>query len=467
MDVDGVERYENHTLEASRRRFATKATKKCCAKAAAALARAGDDVALIFAAQTYVDAAADLQAATPETKGDAHIRLRVAACGWFAELASVEDVGDAAAVAHAHALGKASTAVADAAEVVFAAESVADELAARQQLQVAEAAFERSYKATTARRRQTEARHPRPTSRAASPSSNNAYWRRVFAAQVDRREDLAARRPRPNSRTIHHLVAPQVPEPGAFKVIDPAGAELRSSSDDNDWKKVGHLTSGTVVVVDFVKKWLVSTPRACIVEQGRFVGWVDLVALARIGDDQRAATTRPRRATTRATTPDDDDEMSGDDARVVARRRGLVEEAPETPAAPTPDGPTHRARLLAAQGPAVFDPFTQTALGVHVGTSQAFEEAVAARSEKIRSLKSSQLVQHNFSEPEVRFVTGAWAPNIRNLAVAEILGDAAPSASSPRDPSPDELAAMLQRFQLRGGNVNALLADANVAPMET
>jgi hypothetical protein len=122
---------------------------------------------------------------------------------------------------------------------------------------------------------------------------------------------------------------------------------------------------------------------------------------------------------------------------------------------------------LAAQGPAVFDPFTQTALGVHVGTSQAFEEAVAARSEKIRSLKSSQLVQHNFSEPEVRFVTGAWAPNIRNLAVAEILGDAAPSASSPRDPSPDELAAMLQRFQLRGGNVNALLADANVAPMET
>ena len=68
-----MERYENHTLEASRRRFATKATKKCCAEAAAALARAGDDVALIFAAQTYVDAAADLQAATPETKGDDEI----------------------------------------------------------------------------------------------------------------------------------------------------------------------------------------------------------------------------------------------------------------------------------------------------------------------------------------------------------------------------------------------------------
>ena len=461
-----MERYENHTLEASRRRFATKATKKCCAEAAAALARAGDDVALIFAAQTYVDAAADLQAATPETKGDAHIRLRVAACGWFAELASVEDVGDAAAVARVHALGKASTAVADAAEVVFAAESVADELAARQQLQVAEAAFERSYKATTARRRQTEARHPRPTSRAASPSSNNAYWRRVFAAQVDRREDLAARRPRPNSRTIHHLVAPQVPEPGAFKVIDPAGAELRSSSDDNDWKKVGHLTSGTVVVVDFVKKWLVSTPRACIVEQGRFVGWVDLVALARIGDDQRAATTRPRRATTRATTPDDDDEMSGDDARVVARRRGLVEEAPETPAAPAPDGSAERVAPWLAHGQNVVAALTATALREPAGRSRAFEEAVADRvafhgSGVFAELRNGRA---GASVPEAQAVVDMLAPDFQNLAVAEILGDAAPSASSPRDPSPDELAAMLQRFVLLGGNVDGLLAKAGVAP---
>ena len=153
--------------------------------------------------------------------------------------------------------------------------------------------------------------------------------------------------------------------------------------------------------------------------------------------------------------------------RAMLARERAAAASDEAPAAPTPDGPTDRARLLAAQGPAVFDRVTETALGVPVGTSQAFEEAVAARSEKIRSEKSSQLVQHNFSEPEVRFVTGAWAPNIRNLAVAEILGDAAPSSSSPRDPSPDELAAMLQRFQLRGGNVNALLADANVAPMET
>ena len=141
MDVDGVERYESHTLEALRRRAATLAAKKCCAEAAAALARAGDHALLLEAAQTYVDAADVLQAATPETKGDAHIRLRVAACRWRAELASVETVGDAAAVARAHALGKASTAVADAAEVVFAAESVAEELAARQTLKDAEDAF--------------------------------------------------------------------------------------------------------------------------------------------------------------------------------------------------------------------------------------------------------------------------------------------------------------------------------------
>ena len=46
-----------------------------------------------------------------------------------------------------------------------------------------------------------------------------------------------------------------------------------------------------------------------------------------------------------------------------------------------------------------------------------------------------------------------------NLAVAEISATPRqPNASSPRDPSPDELAAMLERFVLRGGNVHALLA---------
>ena len=137
----------------------------------------------------------------------------------------------------------------------------------------------------------------------------------------------------------------------------------------------------------------------------------------------------------------------------------------EAPAAPAPDGSTDRARRLAAQAPAVYTRLTETALGMAVGTSDAFAEAVTARSEKIHSHASSQLVQrHNFSEPEACFVTTALAQSFRNLAVAELLGDAAPSASSPRDPSPDELAAMLERFKLRGGNVDGLLAKAGVAP---
>ena len=143
------------------------------------------------------------------------------------------------------------------------------------------------------------------------------------------------------------------------------------------------------------------------------------------------------------------------------RRRGLVEEAPETPAAPTPDGPTHRARLLAAQAPAVFSRLTETALGVAVGTSQAFAEAVTARSEKIGSDTSSKLVQqHNFSEPEARFVTTALEPSFRKLAVAELLGDAAPApgASSPRALTREELVAGLARLEL--GEADDVHAEA-------
>ena len=182
VDVDGVERLVNHTLEASRRRAATNAAKTCGAEAAAARTRAGDHALLLEAAQSYVDAADDLQVATPETKGDEHIRLRVAACGWFAALASVEAVGDAAAVARAHALGKASTAVADAARVVFAAEAVADELAARQQLQVAEDVFLNLHDPR-------EALRPRPTSRAAR---RRATTRRRVAGEEARGESGAA-----------------------------------------------------------------------------------------------------------------------------------------------------------------------------------------------------------------------------------------------------------------------------------
>ncbi len=107
-------------------------------------------------------------------------------------------------------------------------------------------------------------------------------------------------------------------------------------------------------------------------------------------------------------------------------------QAPAAPAsddAPAPDGSTDRARqLVAFIAPAVFKRLTETALGVPVGTSQAFAEAVDAQSEKIRCDTSSQLMQeHNFSEPEARFATAALAPSIRNLAVAELLGDAAPA----------------------------------------
>ena len=171
-------RTSGNTLEGLRRRAATYAAKKCGAEAAAARARAGDHALLLEAARKYTRAANVLKAATPETKGDKHIWLRVAACRWHAALASVEDVGDAAAVARAHALGKASTAVADAVRVVFAAESVADELAARQQLKVAEDAFLDLHSPT-------EARRPRPTSRRV------AFQQRVVASQAARRASQA------------------------------------------------------------------------------------------------------------------------------------------------------------------------------------------------------------------------------------------------------------------------------------
>ena len=62
-----------------------------------------------------------------------------------------------------------------------------------------------------------------------------------------------------------------------------------------------------------------------------------------------------------------------------------------------------------------------------------------------------------------RFAAPFPGPEVSERA-AELLGGAASSASSPRDPPPDELAAMLERFKLRGGDVSALLAKAGVAP---
>ena len=137
----------------------------------------------------------------------------------------------------------------------------------------------------------------------------------------------------------------------------------------------------------------------------------------------------------------------------------------EAPAAPAPDVSAERVAPWLAHGQTVGAALTATALREPAGTSRAFEEAVATRVAFHGSGIFAELRgRAGASVPEARFVTETLAPGFQNLAVAEILGAAAPSASSPRDPSPDELAAMLQRFQLRGGNVNALLAKAGVAP---
>jgi len=161
---------------------------------------------------------------------------------------------------------------------------------------------------------------------------------------------------------------------------------------------------------------------------------------------------------------------------MLARERAAAasDEAPaapapddvEAPAAPAPDGSAERVAPWLAHGRNVLAARTATALREPAGRSRAFEEAVADRvafhgSGVFIELRNGRA---GASVPEAQTVVDMLAPDFRNLAVAEILGDAAPSASSPRDPSPDELAAMLQRFVLRGGNVNTLLAKAGVAP---
>jgi hypothetical protein len=112
IDVDGKERSENNTLAVLQKRAATWAAKKCVAEAAAALEQAGDVAPLLARARLYVAAARVLRDATPETKGDEHVR--------------------------AQTLVMASTAVEAAARAVFAATGVAEELAARQELKDAE-----------------------------------------------------------------------------------------------------------------------------------------------------------------------------------------------------------------------------------------------------------------------------------------------------------------------------------------
>ena len=169
---------------------------------------------------------------------------------------------------------------------------------------------------------------------------------------------------------------------------------------------------------------------------------------------------------------DSDDEVIWDSARArppaEIEAEALRMDATAAAEAPAPDDSTSRVEHFLRQGRPFFAKQTADAVCMRVGTSQAFEEAVATRAEYHRKINfTSMRSVDGGSDSEAQTVVDMLAPNFRNLAVAELLGDAAPSASSPRDPSPDELAAMLERFVRNGGNVNALLAGANVAPMET
>ena len=166
---------------------------------------------------------------------------------------------------------------------------------------------------------------------------------------------------------------------------------------------------------------------------------------------------------------DSDDEVIWDSARArppaEIEAEALRMDATAAAEAPAPDDSTFRVEHFLRQGRPFFAKQTADAVCMRVGTSQAFEEAVATRAEYHRKINfTSMRSVDGGSDSEAQTVVDMLAPNFRNLAVAELLGDAASSASSPRDPPPDELAAMLERFKLRGGDVSALLAKAGVAP---
>ena len=190
------------------------------------------------------------------------------------------------------------------------------------------------------------------------------------------------------------------PQTGNFKVIATAGAQVHKST-DADSEVVGHLALGEVRyffrILDKHAKFFVT---------GKAVGYVALVALERIDD---------------ALEESDDDE----EAPAAAQY-----DDDETPAAPTPDGSTDRARALAAPMPAFFANLAATARRVPLGTSAVFRAAVAARVEEYRLSNHSQLIENDISEPEARFVTDQLALAFRNLAFAELLGAAAPGEAA-------------------------------------
>jgi len=174
----GEQVWQGNTKKAQRRRAATHAVlgnlggkqgPTCLEVGAAArekaLAMAGDGATLAGAALGAVaralDAAAkDLHAAPrrSDESEDAHVDFRAAECCWRAALASADASGDDAAT-HARALCVAAAAVDAAAKRVVADVEPEVKLAARRDLEDAEAAFKSLYK-------QAKARRPRPTSRA-------------------------------------------------------------------------------------------------------------------------------------------------------------------------------------------------------------------------------------------------------------------------------------------------------------
>ena len=187
-----------HTKKSQRRRAATRAVRgvkggpTCLQVGATALEeaiarRAGDSAtlaadALVAVARALDAAAKDLHAAPrrSDESEDAHVDFRAAECCWRAALASADASGDDAAT-HARALCVAAAAVDAAAKRVVADVEPDVKLAARRDLEEAEAAFESLYDPAKARR-------PRPTSRAARrrPTARRRRRRRAAAASQSR-----------------------------------------------------------------------------------------------------------------------------------------------------------------------------------------------------------------------------------------------------------------------------------------
>ena len=225
--------WQGHTMKAQRRRAATRAVRglsgggqrvpTClevgAAALEAALAMAGDGATLAGAALGAVaralDTAAKNLARAPrrsDESEDAHMMYRAAECCWHAAVASAEAVGDAA-VAHARALVDAAAAIDAAARRVAADVEPEVKLAARRDLEDAEAAWKRLYEPKKAPKPK-KARRPRPTSRATRHRTTNASSRRR-----PRRPRRPRRRRRCASRRRRGARVPSYPRPTACRRV--------------------------------------------------------------------------------------------------------------------------------------------------------------------------------------------------------------------------------------------------------